>query len=144
MQAYATARKHMQPHASSWNCMQAWIYIHSGTFWNMLEHSGTIWKILYAFRNILEHSSCFLEYAWTFCMHSGTFWNILHAFLSILLAFSNTLKHSTCILKHSAFILEHSPFILEHSVCILVHSGPIDHKQTDRQTLGLVELCLHS
>ena len=34
--------------------------MHSGTFWNILQHSGT------------------------FCMHSGTFWNFLHAFWNIL------------------------------------------------------------
>ena len=37
--------------------------MHSGTFWNILEHSECI----------MEHSGTF----WNILEHSGTFWNIL-------------------------------------------------------------------
>ena len=50
--------------------------MHSGIFWNILEHSAcilehsrTFWMHSGTFWNILEHSG-------TFSMHSGTFWNI--------------------------------------------------------------------
>ena len=59
-------------------------------------------------------SACILEHSETICMHSGTFCNILHSFWNIL-------EHSACILEHSGTFFSTCP-------------------QTDRQTLGLVEL----
>ena len=54
MQAYVTACKLMDLHASSWICM------HSGSFWNILQ---AFWNILHTFCNILEHSDCILEHS---------------------------------------------------------------------------------
>ena len=69
----------MDLQASSWICMQAHgsaICMHSGTFWNILEHSECILEHSACILNILEYSgtsACILEHSGTFCLHSGTF-----------------------------------------------------------------------
>ena len=64
-------RQRRELHASSWNCMQAYV---------------TACKLMYlhAFWNILEHTAWIMEHSETFCMHSETFWNFLHAYWNIL------------------------------------------------------------
>ena len=112
-------RQRRELHASSWNCMQAYV---------------TACKLMYlhAFWNILEHTAWIMEHSETFCMHSETFWNFLHAYWNIP-------DHSACIMEHAAYafcnilvnsgtfwnILEYgSASILEHSgIWIWKHSG---------------------
>ena len=75
-------------------------------------------------------------------MHSGTFWNILHTFWNILHTFWNML-HTFWNILHTFWNILHAVWnILEHSEAEfqLVHTD----RQTDRQTLGLVELRLCS
>ena len=48
--------------------------MHSGTFF---MHSGTFWNILELSACILDHSGTFCKHSGTFRMHSGAFWNIL-------------------------------------------------------------------
>ena len=131
MQAPETACKPMELHVSSWNFMQA-----QGTACKLMDLQASICNcrqthgsacILHTFWNILTHSAYCLEHArtfWIFFIHSGTFWNILHTFWDIL--------------EHFAYILEHS------GCCRRLNFNLMTHGQTDRRTLGLVELRLRS
>ena len=70
-------RQRKELHTSSWKCMQAYECMHSGSFWNILEHSACIPEHSGTF---CLHSACILEHSGTFCLHSETFLIILHAF----------------------------------------------------------------
>ena len=99
----------------------------------MKLHSGTFWNFLHAFWDILEHSECILNAFLKILEHSGTFWNILeHSGI-----FWNILDHSGRFWK----ILD----VIEgcRKVDFQVDDGHT-HGQTDRHTLGLVELRLRS
>ena len=93
----------------------------------ILEHSVTFYMHSGLFcmhsGTFYMHSGSFCMHSGTFCMHSGIFWNILHSFWTIH-------EHSACILD-----------IVEG--CRKAYFQ-IDHTQTDRHTLGLVGLRLHS
>ena len=145
MQAHWTSCKLMELHASSGKCIHA-----HGSACNTCIHSGTFW-------NILEHSAYILEHFGTFCMPSVTFWNILHALCNIM-------EHSVCILEHSGIFCMASGTFCIPSETFCMHSGTFwnilvlywlhtvkefqlgtqTDGQTDEHTLGLVELRLRS
>merc|ERR1712179_672561 len=90
----------------------AYILKHSGTF---CIHYAFIPGHSASFWNILEHSGTF----WNILEHSGTFWNIL--------------EHSGSFCN----ILEHSGTVHYYIEC----RKKVEFlRQTDTQTLGLVEL----
>ena len=94
--------------------------------WNFMQDKGPASKLI-----DLHESSCN-------CMQAGPSYKLID-----LHAFWNILEYSACILEHSACILEHSACILEHSV-VHFQLCPRTDGQTDRRTLGLVELRLRS
>ena len=135
MQAHWPACKLMDLYVSSWTCSQAhgfaiymhassWIYIHSETFWIILEHSGSFWIIL-------DHSGSFLN----ILEHSGTFWNIL----DVVEGCSKVDFHVDQTQTHRQTDLHSGAFwsILEHPGCCRECSKvdfQVDQTQTHGQT----------
>ena len=82
--------------------------------------------------------------SWAFRSLSSCIWSVLWEPNSSTRATARTELFHT---SHCQWNILHSITfwnILEHFECILGHSRPIDHTQTDTQTLGLVELRLRS